>query len=98
MFKKIGLQQTFRQPAAIDRLDIRMLEPLLQPFAAVPLRKVHKFRGQGPAVDAPGLGGKFAGNIELFVSSANGAAERMEIGLHVSPAAKQFEDPFALQG
>ncbi len=75
-----------------------VFQALLNPLAAVVLRKMHEFSANGAAVNAPRFVRYSSLDANFREAASDGPAKWVKFGVHVSPAAKQIKHTFAFQG
>ena len=65
---------------------------LAHPVAPLRVGHVHEFRADGSAVDAPRLVGHRAAQVQVRMLFDGKVSERVELRLHVAPAAESIEN------
>ena len=95
LLEQVGADQPLENASAIDGGGVRF-ETLGNPTAARRVLEVHEVRADRPAINLSRLVGRFAGHDQLWMRLGLQEAERIEIGLEISPAAKGIEDALAL--
>ncbi len=95
LLEQVGADQPLENASAIDGRGVRF-ETLGNPTAARRVLEVHEVRADRPAINLSRLVGRFAGHDQLRMRLGLQEAERIEIGLEISPAAKGIEDALAV--
>jgi hypothetical protein len=95
LLEQVGADQPLENASAIDGWGVRF-ETLRNPMAARRVLEVHEVRADRPAINLSRLVGRFAGQEQFRMRLGLQEAERIEIGLEISPAAKGIEDALAL--
>ena len=95
LLEQVGADQPLENASAIDGGGVRF-ETLGNPTAARRVLEVHEVRADRPAINPSRLVGRFAGHDQLRMRLGLQEAERIEVGLEISPAAKGIEDALAL--
>ncbi len=95
MCAKVGAGQPLENTWAIDGRGVRF-ETLRNPTAARRILEVHEVRADRAAINLSRLVSRFAGDDQLWMRLGLQEAERIEVGLEISPAAKGIEDALAV--
>jgi len=97
LFKNISTDEQIKSALLIDGLQLAF-HAFLNPPSPLQIRNVHEFDADGPAIGPPGFAGKFAVQLQFWLRLWPQEAERIEVGLQITPAAEGIENPLAFRG
>ena len=96
LLEDVGANQLVENARAIDRFLTLRFHALLDPLAPLGIGNVHELDADAAAVDAARGISFVAGDVQFGMAERREVAERIEVGLQVSPAAERVEHAFLL--